>query len=918
MIRFFSALGTEALLEILKQSGDATAIYTGSNITIQLANDAMLSIWGKDQTILGKPIEEALPELKGQPFLQLLKNVWQKGEIYEAKDMPATLEINGELITSYFDFIYRPIKNKDGEVYCILHTTVDVTERVKAWRLISEKEEREQQINEELAATNEEYQATNEELNDTNKCLTVIFDKLVTAENRMKELVRTTPVGLALLRGYDMHIETANPEMQAIWGYGEKTFMGKPLLEVFPTLKGQVFSDQLDLVYSSGHAISIKEVVFEAYVIDHQESKYVDISLQPLFDAENQVDSVMATVMDVTEKVKAKKELERREIKLQEYTEELTALNEELQRANEELGALNEEYTVTNEQLEVANEQIQRLNNQLQNENMDLLFDSKAFRDDIAVLGGSNKLLEERNNELGKLNQTILKLNDQLSDSETSFSTLIAQAPVAMMLVKGNDFIISMINLPMLELIGKDASIVGKPLFEELPELLGQHAANMLIQTYTQGFAHSDFSNPVTLNRDGKLNNGFFNFTYTPYIEDGKVTGVIDMAVEVTPQVLAIQQKEQTILEKVALEDTLRNSEQRLHGILETMAEGVGVTDANGLLIYANPMAQHILGLTESMIKDRTYDDLQWQNLRLDGSPLPSEEHPMSVMFATGKPVFDHEIGVQPPDRERFYISINAAPIFDSEGNISGGIGTFMDVTTRRMITQGKDDFISIASHELKTPVTALKATLQLLQRSHEKLPGETRGRLLDQSTKSLEKLSNLVSDLLDTSRIEQGHFRLDKNPFNLSELFNDCSSNLGDSPKQEIIFEVGTDQIVNADNQQIGQVMTNFINNAIKYAPQSEKIIVKAEKISNEEIKISVKDNGPGIPKEKLTHLFERYYRTNYQGQKFTGLGLGLYISADIIKKHGGKIGVESEMGKGSIFWFTLPVENSDADNAL
>jgi len=736
MSRFFSSLGTEALLEILIQSSDATAIYNGGELTIQLVNDAMLAIWGKDQSVRGKTFEEALPEMKGQPFTKLLKDVWNTGEIYEARNMPATLEISGKMVTSYFDFIYKPIVNENGEVYCILHTASDVTERVEAWNLIDEKELREQQINEELAATNEEFQAT-----------------------------------------------------------------------------------------------------------------------------------------------------------------------------NEELGALNMEFSAINDQLDKANQKINLLNSRLQQENTELWSDNRGFREDITELGASNKNLKDRNIELTELNNTIIRLNDQLNDSETSFSNLIAQAPVAMMLVKGDDFIVTMINRSMLELIGKDASIVGKPLFQELPELKGQHAADMLIETYKKGVAHLDYSNPVTLNRAGKLDNGFFNFTYTPFIENGKVTGVIDMAMEVTPQVLAIQQKEQIISEKIALEETLRNSEQRLHGILETMAEGVGVTDSKGQLVYANPMAQQILGLSESTIKDRTYDDPQWQNLRLDGTPLPSEEHPMSIMFNTGKPVFDYEISVQPPDRECFYISINAAPIFDSEGNISGGIGTFMDVTTRRMITQGKDDFISIASHELKTPVTAIKATLQLLQRSHEKLPVKTRARLLDQANKSLNKLSRLISDLLDTSRIEQGHLRLDKKPFALSELFDDCCSNLTDSTHQELIFEGDTDVVVNADNQQIGQVLTNFITNAIKYAPESEKIVVKAEILSDSDIKVSVKDQGPGIPEEKLGHLFERYYRTNYQGQKFTGLGLGLYISADIVKNHGGTVGVKSKMGRGSEFWFILPL---------
>lgn len=735
MINYFSALGTEALFEILRQSSDARAIYTGQDINIQFVNDAMLKLWGKDETVVGKRFEDALPEMEGQVFTGLLKNVWNTGEIYEAIDTPAALLINGQLLTSYFDFIYKPIFDSSGKVYCILHTATDVTERFTV-----------------------------------------------------------------------------------------------------------------------------------------------------------------------------RKALEASEIKLQEYNEELMTLNQEVQGYNEELAALNEEYHTTNEHLELANQKIEFFNEQLTKDNTTLLSDNKGFQDNIQELDRSNKIFELKNRELRDLNKTILQLNEKLSDTEISFTNLISQAPVAMMLVTGDEFVVSMINASMLELIGKDESIVGKRLFDELPELKGQEAADMLIETYKTGIPNADYSNPVLLNRSGSIEKGFFNFTYTPYFENGKVIGVIDMAMEVTPQVTAIQERDKIILEKSELEETIRNSEQRLHSILETMAEGVGVTDVDGQLVYANPMAQQILGLTESKIKERTFDDPQWQNLRLDGTPLPTEEHPMSVMMATGKPVFDHEIGVQPPDRERFYISINAAPLFDKEGNLSGGIGTFMDVTTRRMIAQGKDDFISIASHELKTPVTALKASLQLLQRSNDRLSEETRARLLDQAIKSLEKLSRLINDLLDTSRIEQGQLKIEKSSLSISELFDDCCSTLAQNTSRKIIFESDLDLVVEADNQQVGQVMVNFITNAIKYAPDSD-IKIKASKINNNEIMISVQDNGPGIPEQKLAHLFDRYYRTDYKGQKFTGLGLGLYISADIIKNHGGRIGVESTSGKGSKFWFTLPL---------
>lgn len=702
----FSFLNNEALIEILTQSSDAIAIYTGHDLKIQLANDAMLQIWGKNNSVIGKNFQESLADMAGYQFKRLLKSVWETREVYEVREMPITSQLDSVNATLYFDFRYKPILDQEGQMYCILHTGVDVSERVAAWKVVRDKEENEKRISHNLDAANAE----------------------------------------------------------------------------------------------------------------------------------------------------------------------LMSINEELQKSNEELQTSNEELAISD-------------------------------------LNHSNAGLEARNQELKKLNDTINRLNIKITDSETSFVNLIAQAPVAMLLVKGDDFIVSLINQPMLDLIGKDVGIIGKPLFDELPELKGQQVADMLINTYKKGQQHSEFSNPVVLERNGKLEKGYYNFNYMPFIENGKITGVIDMATDVTPQFLAIQEREMIIKEKVELEKTLKSSEQRLHGILETMAEGVGVVDESGQLVYANPMAQQILGLSENTIKSRTYYDPKWQNLRLDGSPLPSEEHPMSIMMSTGKPVFDHEIGVQAPDRDRIYISINAAPIFDSEGRLSGGIGTFMDVTTRRMITQGKDDFISIASHELKTPVTALKIALQLLQRSHERFSVEVRTKLIDQSVKSLDKLSGLINDLLDTSRMEQGHLKLHKTSFSIFELFDECRSNLSQKTGQDITFQGDKSIILEADNQQVGQVMTNFITNAIKYAPDSA-IIVGVELLNIDEVKISIKDNGPGIPEEKVGHLFERYYRTDYQGQKFTGLGLGLYISAEIIRNHGGKIGVESQLGAGSEFWFTLPLQ--------
>lgn len=362
------------------------------------------------------------------------------------------------------------------------------------------------------------------------------------------------------------------------------------------------------------------------------------------------------------------------------------------------------------------------------------------------------------------------------------------------------------------------------------------------------------------------------------------------------------------IEEKTKVEEELRSNQERLTRILETMAEGVGIVDVHGNLTYANPMAQKILGLKQSEILQRTYDDPKWQNLRVDGSVLPNNEHPMAVIMATGKPVFDHEIAVQPPNAERFYISINAAPIRDESGQIVGGIGTFMDVTVRRKNIQNKDEFISVASHELRTPVTSLKASLQLLDRMKDNPSPKMLPVLISQANKSLNKLSVLIGDLLNTTKMTEGQLHLNKSSVKLSSLIDDCCLHVHTEAGHHVVLQGDKNLKVNADADKIEQVITNLINNVIKYAPESKAINVKLEKVDNM-AKVSVIDNGPGVPPEKLPNLFERYYRVDNSGIQYSGLGLGLYICSEIIKKHNGQIGAESELGKGSTFWFTLPL---------
>jgi two-component system, chemotaxis family, CheB/CheR fusion protein len=242
-------------------------------------------------------------------------------------------------------------------------------------------------------------------------------------------------------------------------------------------------------------------------------------------------------------------------------------------------------------------------------------------------------------------------------------------------------------------------------------------------------------------------------------------------------------------------------------------------------------------------------------------------------------------------------------------------VGTILDVTAQKVLDEAtrelikrKDDFMSIASHELKTPLTSLKASLQLLSRMKDD-PSETMsGNLIDLANKNVNKINNLVEELLNVSRLNEGQLRLNKKDFVLSKLIEEGCGSIGAEGGYNLKIEGNIDLKVHADPDRIEQVLVNFVNNAVKYAPDSKDIIVIISEDGNQ-AKISVRDNGPGIDPEHTPRLFDRYYRIQESGERYSGLGLGLYISSEIIRKHGGEIGVKSEPGHGSTFWFTLPL---------
>jgi PAS domain S-box-containing protein len=269
------------------------------------------------------------------------------------------------------------------------------------------------------------------------------------------------------------------------------------------------------------------------------------------------------------------------------------------------------------------------------------------------------------------------------------------------------------------------------------------------------------------------------------------------------------------------------------------------------------------------------------------------------------------------PNGEVRWLAASAQVFRDQLGKPTRMLGAVYDITERKDIEKQKDEFMAIVSHELKTPITSIKAYTQVLEHKFIKAGDQSSALHLSKMDTQINKLTTLISDLLDVTKIEAGKLKMQYEEFEFRELVEEIVEETQRTTEHhDIIIEGKINSKVYGDCERIGQVLTNFLTNAIKYTPNSskkkEKIIVSISKNKNEII-CKVQDHGVGIAKEKQKLVFNRYYReTGSKEMTFPGLGLGLYIAAEIIQRHKGKIGVESKKGKGSTFFFSLPMSEN------
>jgi PAS domain S-box-containing protein len=365
----------------------------------------------------------------------------------------------------------------------------------------------------------------------------------------------------------------------------------------------------------------------------------------------------------------------------------------------------------------------------------------------------------------------------------------------------------------------------------------------------------------------------------------------------------------------------LNHAKTHIETIIENLTSGLIEYDSTSVIVRINRAAETMLGVSRGDVVGKRIEPKyikekpEWRSLVEVSYPALSQTIRKVTKEASGIDADVADIVITfPLEREIQITTLPIASVFS--GDAKGFIKLIRDVTRERIIARSKSEFISIAAHQLRTPLSAVKWTMRLLMDGDLGVMNSSQLKLLERGYETNEKMIQLVNDLLNVSRIEDGRFGYRFQKGNITDLISSIFSSSRISAREHSItihFD-NPPQIAPFvfDQEKISLAFQNLVDNAVKYTPPNGEIFITITPEGNY-VKVSVRDTGVGIPKGQTDRLFTKFFRAeNVIHMQTSGSGLGLFIVKNIIARHGGRIGVESEENKGSTFWFTLPVDEN------
>ncbi|MDF7815928.1 PAS domain-containing protein [Hymenobacter sp. YC55] len=853
------------LAYVVARAPVAMGLLRGPDFLIELANTRMGQLWGRPvEQLLGRPHFEALPDLAGQGFEQVLHDVLTTGRAYEQWEQPIQIAQPGQLYQAYLNIAYLPEYDASGQPTGVLIYATDVTEQVRTRHQVQTLNEELAALNEELRASNKEYQQANAVLSQTQQQLEAARAEAEAERQRLYQVLMRMPANIALLRGPEHVYDLVNAEYEHL--FPARTTLGRSIRDVIPELDGQGFYELLDRVYETGEPFYQAET--EAWAdyagTGTPQRRYYRTTFEPIRNAQGQVTEVLNFAVDITAQVEARQQVEQLnqelEARVQARTQEALALQAEL--------------------LAAAQRQVQ---------------------------------------------------------TREAVYQVFEQTTVAVALLRGPHHRYEYVN-PAYRGFAPHRPLVGGTIAEELPELYAQGFGALLDQVYQTGETYVGVELPFTpAPRLGEApRTSYFNFTYQAYYEAGQMIGVTIIALDVTEQVLARQERE--------------TQRQQLEQLFRQAPTPIVILDGPDLVFQlVNPAYQRIFPgraladkpLLEALpeLVGTPIPDL-FRRVYQTGEPVTVQELPLWMArheghapeeiywtftyqarrtahgLIDGVRVFAHDVTEQVRTRQRIHELNEELAAANQElaainEELTATNEELNDSNTQLQRTNvDLDTFVYTASHDLKAPITniesitlALRSTLPPAVQQDEVVQ-----HLLGLLDTTVARFQFTIGQLTDISRLQLAHAG-PAEPVQLAQVVENVRLDLVPAMAAagtQLTIEVAPELVVSFSPANLRSIVYNLLSNAIKYrAPdRPSQVRVRAEQMGATVV-LTVQDNGLGMSELQQRQLFGLFQRLHTHVE---GTGVGLYISKRLVENAGGTITVQSRVDAGTTFTVTFP----------
>ena len=743
------------------------------------------------------------------------------------------------------------------------------------------------------------------------------------------DLLMTAPAYVLIFRGADHVIEFANAYEQRL--LGNRALLGSRLADIFQDMGDTPIRRLvalLDRVRETRVPVMLNDIEVRAAWADAplDTPRYFDFSYEPIIAADGTVDSILSFSVEVTQRVRARQQVEQQRtnfynllmdaptfsyvLRGPDHVYEFVSkkgwqilgqrdlIGKSLIEAIPELhdqpyiGLLDHIYR-TGEPFS-GQEQLAYVDRALNG----LLTEGYFNIDYQPIRDGSGAVTGIFVNAIEVTEQ--VRARQQAEQQRHYLYSLLMDAPVQIYVIREAELIVEFVNAKAQEIFAGRA-LVGKKLHETMPELAEQGFFIIMERVRTTGEPFVGTEIPIWIDRklNGVLEEGYFNFTYQPIREaDSSISGILCVATEVTEQVQARQRVEELAAQ--------------LNAIIAAMPDGVYVSDPEGQLMIVNTKGSELLGISQEYSYGTVGETAAMLRLTADEDTLVAADDVPLARALRGETGTNHFMALKKVDTgEKIYLRSSYAPIRAADGTLTGAVAVSSDITTMRELEQQKDAFLSIAAHELKTPITAIKGLVQMASRRLERAGQSREVETLTNVDKQINRMTALINELTDVSRIQTGKFEMMPTRFNYAAQARRVAEAMQATTTQHNVRVNAPDMVeIVADPDRIEQVLTNLIGNAIKYSPEGGTVTITLEQ-DGAEVALRVHDEGIGIPIADRPRLFERFHRaSNAKEYRVGGFGLGLYISAQIVQAHDGRIWLcDTETdARGTTFCVTLP----------